>query len=41
MDGRILDANNAAVQSYGYTYDELLGLNIRKYVQIGALLKAS
>jgi PAS domain S-box-containing protein len=27
-DGRILEANNAAVAAYGYTHDELLGLHI-------------
>ncbi|MGE5609220.1 MAG: PAS domain S-box protein [Bacillota bacterium] len=27
-DGRVLDANRAAIQTYGYTHDELLGLTI-------------
>jgi PAS domain S-box-containing protein len=29
LDGRIVDANNAAVKAYGYTYEELCSLNIR------------
>ncbi|MDD2268399.1 MAG: PAS domain S-box protein, partial [Eubacteriales bacterium] len=29
MDGRIIDANNAAVEEYGYTYEELCSINIR------------
>lgn len=29
MEGRILDANNAAVKAYGYSYEELLSINIR------------
>lgn len=29
MDGRIIEANKAAVNAYGYTYEELCSLNIR------------
>lgn len=29
MEGRIVDANNAAVKAYGYSYEELLSINIR------------
>ncbi len=28
MDGKIIDANKAAVDTYGYTYDELCSMNI-------------
>ncbi|WHH59012.1 PAS domain S-box protein [Petroclostridium sp. X23] len=39
LDGKILDANHAAVQAYGYTYQELTALTVYNLREPGSLPK--